>query len=433
MCAPVTFARAVQVPQPKTCLTITMFDLDKWQEIFHTIGKNKLRTFLTGFSVAWGIFILVILLGTGQGLQNGVDFMFRDDAVNSIWISPGQTSIPFEGTNPGRQIRLTDEDYAAITTEIEGVEHATARFYLEVEGLVSYGSESSNYDVRAVHPGHQYLENTNIIRGRYINVRDLQDFRKSVVIGNVVQQELFGSEEAIGKFIEVAGVPFRVVGVFEDEGGEGEMRQVYLPITTAQRVFGGGNRIHRIMFTVGDASQGEAAAMAAQATEILSSRHTFSPEDPRALYVRNNIENYQRISGVIDGIRIFIWVIGIMTIVAGVVGVSNIMLIVVKERTKEIGIRKAIGASPASIVGLVLLEAVFITAVAGYMGLVLGVGVLELADQYLPESEYMQNPEVNLTVAISATLLLVVAGTVAGVFPAIRAASIKPIVALRDE
>ncbi len=409
-----------------------MFNLDHWQEILDTLRKNKLRTVLTGFSVAWGIFMLIILLGSGTGLENGVAYQFRDDAINSLWIRSGQTSVPHQGHRPGRRVQFTNQDYDQIATAVSGVEHATSRFYIR-NPVVTYGQESDSFDVRAVHPGHLYVENTIMTEGRFINDLDVAEYRKTAVIGELVKQGLFKDEPALGKLIQVNGVAFKVVGVFKDAGGQGEMENIYLPISTAQRTYGGANRVAQLMVTTGEADLAQSQAISETIRLQLASRHHFSPEDPRAVFVYNNLESFQRFAGLIGGIRIFVWVIGIGTILAGVVGVSNIMMIAVKERTKEIGIRKALGATPRSIVGLVLHESVLITAVAGYIGLVAGVGLLELAADHMPHSEFFVNPSVDLPVAIYATLLLVAAGAVAGGFPARKAARIRPIEALRDE
>ena len=246
-------------------------------------------------------------------------------------------------------------------------------------------------------------------------------------------KDLFKGSDPIGKYVNIQGVPFKVVGTFEDEGGEGEERKVYIPVSTGQRVFNGRNRVHQIMFTTGDKTLKETELMAEEVNTLLAGRLNFDPEDERALHIRNNTESFQRISNLMAAIRYFIWAIGIMTIIAGIVGISNIMTIVVKERTKEIGIRKALGATPWSVVSLVLFESVLITSLFGYIGLVLGVGLLEGMAGLIPDNEMFLNPEVDLRVAVTATVLLVVAGTIAGFFPAQKAATIKPIEALREE
>ncbi len=410
-----------------------MLDLDTWQEIFETIRKNKLRTFLTGFSVCWGIFMLIVLLGSGQGLANGIEYQFRDDAINSIWIFSGQTSVPHKGLAPGRQIQFENADHDELSTRIDGVEHSTSRFYIPGAVSVRRGKEFGDFDVRCVHPGHRWVENTIVTQGRYLNDLDLGEYRKTAVIGERVRRALFGTEPAIGGQIEINGIAFKVVGVFTDEGGESEQEKIYLPITTAQRAFGGRNDVAQIMLTSGEADLEKTQAMAAEVKRRLARRHRFSEDDSRAVFVRNITESFQRFLQLMTGIRAFIWVIGIGTILAGVVGVSNIMMIAVRERTKEIGVRKAFGATPASIVGMILQESLFITAVAGYIGLVLGVFTLEFVGSKITGGEFFRSPEVDLRIAIWATLVLVAAGTLAGLVPARRAASIRPIEALRDE
>jgi putative ABC transport system permease protein len=410
-----------------------VFDLDKWQEIFATIRQNKLRTFLTGFSVAWGIFMLVVLLGSGTGLANGIEYQFRDDAVNSIWVRSGQTSIPYKGLQPGRRVRFTNEDHEEVKVEVEGVEHITSRFYPRGEFTLSYGKEHGSFDIRSVHPDHLYLENTIVTAGRFLNDLDLAEYRKVTAIGVRVKEALFGEEPALGKYLNINGIPFRVVGLFEDKGAEAEEERIYLPITTAQRVFNGANRVSMLMLTTGEATLEQSESMAEEIRGLLSQRHSFSPEDERAVFITNLNKIFQRFVNLMAGIRLFIWVIGIGTLLAGVVGVSNIMMIVVQERTQEIGVRKALGATPRSILGLILQESIFITAVAGYIGLVLAVALLELGSKYLPESEYFLNPNVDLGLALAAMGLLVISGTAAGAFPAWRAARVQPVEALKDE
>ena len=410
-----------------------MFDLDKWQEIFITIRKNPLRTFLTSFSVGWGILMLVALLGLGQGLENGIHDQFSGDAINSIWIYNGTTSLPHEGMQPGRDICMTTEDYAAIQRQVPQGEAMTARFYIPGTVQVTYQNELTQYRVRCVHPGHQQVENTEIVSGRYLNQRDLDEHRKVALVGKRMIRELFDGRDPIGEEIQVNGIVFHVVGVYTEES-EREEDNLYLPITTAMRAFGGNRQLSQVMFTVGDASLAESERMAAEVKHLLARIHHFDPKDPRAVYVRNNLAKFQQFQSVMTGIRIFVWFIASGTILAGIIGVSNIMVIVVKERTKEIGIRKALGAPPASIVGLIMQESIFITTVAGYIGLLLGIALLNALDDTLTNAvEIFAHPEINLPVALSAMIILVIAGSLAGLVPALRAARIRPIVALREE
>lgn len=407
--------------------------LDRWQEIYDVLRKNKLRTSLTALSVAWGIFMLVILLGAGRGLENSVVHDFKDDAVNSIWLWAGETSIPYKGHAVGRDIRFDNHDYELLRT-VGGVDKVTGRFYLPGRAaVVTYGDKHTSYEVRAVHPDHRYLENTTMTAGRFINQLDLDGRRKVCVIGTAVIDFLFEGEPPIGKAIEINGLIFKVVGTFNDDGGDDENRKIYLPITTAQIAFSGHDRINRLMFTVGNADVPTSQAIAAVVTERIAGNHDFSPDDDKAIRVRNNVENYQRVTQIFAMISAFIWIIGAGTVVAGIVGVSNIMMISVKERTREIGLRKAIGATPWSIIGTILREAVVLTSVAGYMGMVAGIGFLELVSRAMGDNDYLRDPQVDLTVVLTAMGLLVFFGALAGFFPARRAAKVNPIVALRDE
>jgi len=408
--------------------------LDRFYELYSTLRTAKLRTAVTALSVAWGIFMLVILLGAGAGIQNGAEHEFRDDATNSLWVFRGTTSMPFDGHKPGRRVRLTDEDYDAIPRNVDGVERISGRFYLDGQFTVSYGAAVSSFEVRACHPDHQFIENTIITGGRFINELDVKQRRKVVVIGPVAVERLFHGKDPIGEWINVKGTMYRVVGVFVDEGAEEEASKLYIPITTAQMAYGGASQIHQIMFTIGsDTGVEQSQAAVEQTKRLIARRHHFSPKDKRAIRVRNTLEDFQRVVLLFERIRVFIWIVGIGTIIAGIVGVSNIMLISVRERTKEIGIRKALGAAPWTIVSQILFEALIVTGISGYAGLVAGLGLLELARAKLPPSDYFRDPQVNLGVVGGALLLLVFSGLLAGYFPARLAARVSPVVALRAE
>lgn len=409
-----------------------MFDLDKWQEIFATIRKNKLRTFLTGFSVAWGIFMLIILLGSGNGLQNGVEYQFKADATNTLWLHPGSTTLAFQGMKPGRRINFTNEDYAYVKDHIPGIEEISARYYIWDNRIISYKKQFGSFDLICVHPDMQVIEKITIDQGRMLNQVDLQKRRKVAIIGVPVKDALFkDGENPLGKYIRVNRVPFQVVGVFTDRSDR-DQKRLYLPISTAQMIFNGGNRIQNLTITTNlSASESETLEKTLRAS--LAKRHRFSTEDTGALYISNTLKEFKQFQNMFMGIKLFVGVIGIFTIIAGVVGVSNIMIIVVNERTKEIGIRKAIGATPWSIIFLVIFESVIITSFAGYIGLVSGIGLLELINKFMPASEFFRNPEVDFTIAVLATLILVFAGMMAGLFPAIKAARIRPVIALHDE
>jgi putative ABC transport system permease protein len=412
-----------------------MFEIDKWQEIFNTIQKNKLRTFLTGFSVAWGIFMLIILLGSGKGLENGVREQFKGGATNGVWISSGITSMKFKGLKTGREIDLTNEDYSYLKTTLKGPDRMSARLFLG-NCLTSYKNEYGTFFVSPCHPDYGIIKEVEILQGRFLNNIDISEFRKVAVIGEKVKSDLFkGSDTvALGKYIAIQGVLFKIVGIFRDfSRNDDEQKRIYLPISTAQRIYEGDNIINQISFTTGNALPDEADAMVKNTRTILAKRHVFSYDDERAINIWNKSEEVRKFNALFAGIRLFIWIIGIGTIIAGVVGVSNIMMIVVKERTKEIGIRKALGATPFSIISLIMQESIMITGFAGYIGLVLGVGLLELISKNLPQTEFFKNPEADFGLAVGATVLLVVAGAVAGFVPAMKAAKVKPVEALRDE
>jgi putative ABC transport system permease protein len=345
----------------------------------------------------------------------------------------GQTTKAYKGTNAGRRIQFTNRDYTRTKTLDKHIDHITGRFYVGSK-LISYNNQYGSYDIRAVHPDHKYLENTIITQGRFLNRLDLEHFGKVIVIGDIVRKDLFkNGENPLGKYVEVGSIPFKIIGVFEDKGGNSEMRKVYIPVSTAQRVFNGADHLNQVMFTVGDASLDQTKAIETKLRNEFAAIHHFDPSDQRAIRINNDLDNYQKVMNLFMGIRIFIWIIGIGTIIAGIVGVSNIMMIVVKERTKEVGIRKALGATPGSIVGLILLESVIITSMAGYIGLMAGVGLLELVSKFMPPSDFFRNPQANISIAVMAMALLVIAGAIAGFIPARKAASIKPIEALRDE
>ncbi|GGE02763.1 ABC transporter permease [Psychroflexus salis] len=413
-----------------------MFSLERWQEIFETISKNKLRTFLTGVSVASGIFILIILLGVSEGMQNGIEKQFQNDASNIINIYPGTTTLEYKGLNPGRRIQFTNEDYELALSGKEKVEYKSADYQIWSR-LISYKKEFGSYRIQGVMPDFQYLENASIIEGRYINETDLNQLEKHIVIGNRVKKDLFKDESSLGKYVSLGGLNFKVVGVYTDPGGDREEARVYIPITTAQVVFGAGNNIRSMGFTLPkidnyDEALAESNQFTAEIERQLKAKLLVNPLDTSGIYISNNIENTKEIYLLISSMKLFFWFVGIATLLAGIIGVSNIMLIIVKERTKEIGIRKALGAKPMSIVGMVLHESIFVTAFSGIMGLIFALGLLEFFGPMI-ELDFLVNPSVNFNIALSTVIILIVAGAIAGFFPAWRGAKIKPIDALRDE
>jgi len=414
-----------------------MFDLERWEEIFETIRKNKLRTFLTGLSVASGIFILVILLGIGEGMKNGISREFQQDASNLIFVWTNITTKEYKGLNPGRRIEMKQQDYLTTVAKNKDKLEYNSSIYRIWNGIVNYKKESGSYRVEGVYPDYQFLENSSLSAGRFINKTDDDNFEKVAVIGQKVKNDLFKNIDAVGSYVDISGIKFKVVGVFTDPAGEREESRVYLPMSSAQKVFNAQNRVSNLAFSLKPAENFEqAVAESTQFSEelkdFLKEQHTVAPDDDRAIQVNNTLENAKRFYTLMDMIKYFFWGVGICTIIAGVVGVSNIMLIIVKERTKEIGIRKALGAEPLSIIGMILHESIFVTAIAGFFGLIFSLALLEFVGPMI-ETQYIYNPTVNFQVAITTVFILIIAGALAGFFPAWRAARIKPIVALRDE
>ncbi|MFH4964600.1 ABC transporter permease [Gaetbulibacter sp. M235] len=414
-----------------------MFDIERWQEIFETLRKNKLRTFLTGLSVASGIFILVILLGFSKGIENGVTSQFQRDATNLITVWTGNTTKGYKGLNPGRYIQLKNEDYNTVSRKYDDYIDYKSSLYSIWGGTISYKNETGNYQIRGVTPDHQFIENADIGSGRFINQSDYDEYKKVAVIGNKLKKDLFKDEDPIDKNISIYGMNFKVIGVFYDPGGEREESQAYIPVSTAQKVFNAGDNIRNMLFTIKMADNFEEAVelsknISQNIEADLKQMHTVAPDDTSAVRVFNTLEEAKKIYSLIGTIQAVFWFVGIGTIIAGIVGVGNIMLIIVKERTKEIGIRKALGALPMSIVGMILQEAVFVTMFAGLFGLIFGLGLLEIIGPQI-QSDFIKYPQVNFNIALTTVFLLVLAGALAGFFPAYRAAKIKPIIALRDE
>ncbi len=442
--------------------------LDRWREILQVLGRRKLRTALTALAVAWGIFMLVVLLAAGQALSNGAESQFARDAMNSVFLSGGRTSEPHRGQPKGRRVELDNGDFDLLRAVVPIVEHASSRYVPGGSLVVSRGSRHGSFPVRAVHAAHEAIEQSEIVRGRNLNPIDVAEGRKVAAIGRKVQEALFApGEDPVGALVRIAPNPvtasatataaataaggarggaaattpppaplggnYVVVGVFEEANDEREQQIIYIPISTGQLAFTANRQINELVFTVGDASVEATAAAVADLRHALAGRHEFSPTDRRALRIANNREMQEKFQGLFRGIRLFIWAIGLGTILAGVVGVSNIMLISVKERTRELGVRKAIGATPSSVVTMILQEAMAITLVSGYLGLVAAVGVVELVDRYAPKADLFSRPEVDLGVGVAATVVLMLAGMVAGLFPALRAARIHPIEALRAD
>jgi putative ABC transport system permease protein len=411
-----------------------MFSIDFLQEILHTIKTNKLRTCLTGFSVAWGIFILIILLGAGDGLQNGVKSQFSRGAVNSMWISPFYTSLPYNGLPEGRLIVFHNDDYEALK-KFKEIEAITGRYDGETwedKSVMQYKGNYGVFELCSCHPDQAIADQINMFQGRFINQIDIDQFRKTAAITDVVKDALFKNEDPLGKYFTVRGVPFEVVGVFRD-ASEQNSRRIYMPITTRQRVFNGGDRIKLFGVTLIDMNVGQIENFITRIREYFAKKYNFDPKDMRAVIINDVFKQYKQFMNLFSTIRIVVWIVGIMTIIAGIMGVSNIMVIAVKERTHEIGIRKALGATPGSIVSQIISEAVLITGVAGFLGMSIGVFLLDSVAKNIPAFDYFKNPGVDVRIMLSAVAVIVVSGVLAGLAPALHASRIRPIVALRDE
>ena len=409
-----------------------MFNRDRWTEIFETIGKNKLRTLLSGFTVSLGIFIFIILFGLGNGLKNTFQEFFLDDASNAIFLYPGKTSKPYKGFKANRRIEFRNDDLRDIKENFSFyLEHLTPR--ITRNALTRYKNQSNNYSTRAVAPGHQFVEKTILMKGRYINQSDISRKTKVAVIGRMVAKDLFKSEEAIGKYINLGSSAFKVVGIFQDEGGDNEERNIYIPFTTRQLIEKSNDKVDQIILTYRK-ELGYLGAMGLEngLKKYFKEKKSVSPEDPNGFYIRNIADDLRETQQFAVVLQLIVSFVGLGTLIAGIIGISNIMVFVVKERTKELGIRKALGATPNSVIKMVLQESIFITIISGYLGLIFGVLVLENIGVKL-DKYFIKNPFIEISTALMATVVLIIFGAIAGYIPAKRASSIKPIIALRDE
>ncbi len=418
-----------------------IFDLDNWQEIGAAMRKNKLRTALTAFGVFWGIFMLVIMLGSGTGLRNGVLQEFSGTATNSFFMWTQQTSKPYKGLQPNRFYNFTIEDAEALKQNISELKIVAPMNQLggyQNANNVIRGLKTAAFNVYGVHPEVVHIQQFNLTAGRFINKLDMNDRRKIAVVGEKVVEKLFApGENPLGGYIKVNGVNFMVTGTLKGAGQGNDAREqaesIYVPFTAFAQAFNTGNRVG--WFSAMSADNVPAELAETKALALLKERHTIAPNDNRAIGHWNMEKEFKKLSGLFMGIELLVWFVGIGTLMAGIIGVSNIMLIVVKERTREIGVRRAIGATPAAIVSQLIMESVTLTAAAGYIGLVLGIGLLHLIDIYVPATKgsMFLHPGVDLSVALKALAVLIFSGLLAGLIPAQRALEISPVEALRAE
>jgi putative ABC transport system permease protein len=399
-----------------------------------------MRTFLTGFAVAWGIFMLIVLLGSGNGLKNGFSANWGDRMVNVVQIWGGRTNIPYAGFQSGRRIDLDDKDMQLTSTEFPKDVNFTVGFVRIGNKNISNGAEYVASSTTGVSSNALTIDGLKIAQGdgRFINDLDIREKRKVIVISKRAKEILFKNETAVGKNVNVAGIMYTVVGVYYNEDRE-DATSSYIPLSTAQIIYNRGISISNLAFTLSESINSEETSkeFMDKYKKRLARQHQISPDDD-AIWYWNRFDNYLEMANVSNFINIAVWIIGIFTLFSGIVGVSNIMLITVRERTREFGIRKSMGASPLSILKLVVTESIIITTIFGYIGLICGVGITEFASQFFERSagrdsfNAFLNPTVDINVAIQATLLLIVAGTLAGFFPALKAVRIKTIEALNN-
>lgn len=418
---------------------------DQFQEIFSTLKQNKLRTTLTGLSVSWGIFILIVLLGAGNGLRNGVMENFQERAVNRVVLRTGTTAMPFRGLKSGRNLQFADKELDVIKNDVSESRLITPQS--NNNQTISKGQEFGSYQVRGVMPDYLGIEKLEIRaeNGRFVNNLDIKNNNKVIVIDKKIEETLFKGKPALGEYVKVEQLMFKVVGVNTKKQGWGNPI-AYIPFSTYQMIYNPSKKFGRITFTVeGLNTKAENETFNEELRKDIARSLNFNSDDTQALNLYNSQEDYIETQKIFSGITLFVSIIGIFTLIAGIVGVSNIMLVSVKERTREIGIRKAIGASPMSILKTIVLESIIITAIFGYIGMIAGIGLTELINFLMeqsaatqvasegPQMSIFKDPTVNLGYVLIATAILIVAGVVAGYLPAYKAVKVKPIEAMRKE
>ena len=410
-----------------------MFNLERWKEIFQSIKKNKLRTALSGMTVSLGILIFIILFGLGEGLKNSYSDLFLNEANNVIFIYPGKTTKPYGGFKTNRIIELKNNDVIAVANEFsDRIEYVNPKLF--VSEPIKYKLDSYQFEINAVAPSNQFIEKHVLMQGRYINEKDVDEKNKVTTIGRLVARDIFKDENPIGKFINIGSRAFKVVGVFQDISGDTEENKLIIPYSTRQQILKGTDIIGNLAITFDQNIDGSGAVkLSNDIKSLLKKRKSIDPSDPSGIRVRNVADEIDRSLQFANALQIIITFVGIGTLVAGIIGISNIMVFIVKERTKELGIRKALGAQPNEIIKMILSESIFITTLSGFFGMILGIIILNSLDSGALQDYFITRAGVDFGIAFFATVILIVFGVIAGYIPAKRAASIKPIVALRDE
>lgn len=421
-----------------------MFDLDNWNEIWATITRNKLRSVLTGFGVFWGLFMLVILIGMGNAFQGGLSKNFDGFATNSCFFHTGQTSESYKGYRKGRWWNITNRDVELIRQRANTVDLISPMLFGGGgDKNVLRGRKSGSYGYRGVYADHFRVEQMHLLKGRVINELDNQEARKVCVIGKTVYETLFDiDEDPVGQFIRLNGIYFQVIGVISPKsnasiGGRPE-ENVFIPFRTMQLAFNQGETVHFLACT---AKAGIAvSAVEDQVSSIIKTANSISPTDTRALRTFNIEKQFMLFHNLFLGVDFLIWIVGIGALMSGVIGISNIMMVTVRERTREIGVRRAIGAKPRSIVLQIVSESFVLTAISGVLGFIFGVLILEgisSAMSITPSSgqdgSFFVEPFISFKVATISIVILIVAGIASGMMPAYRALKIKAIDAIRDE
>lgn len=420
---------------------IPFLDIDQMQEIIHTLSRNKLRSFLTMFGVAWGIFMLVVMIGSGKGLENGITAGIQGIPTNSCFLFTNRTTMPYKGFQQGRYWELKQGDLNIITQNIPEVELAVPTLFGGggTDNTV-YKEKTGTFTTKGINSDFFRIEPLKILDGRLINRIDVEEGRKVCVIGEKIFNDLFSnSPRVIGEYIRVDGIYFQVIGVVKattqiNMNGSSD-EAVFIPITTMQRAYGKGDEVHLIAVTA--KPDKSISDVEDKIGRLVRETHSVHPDDKSALWIMNIEKEFKKISMLFMGISTLIWIVGLGSLAAGVIGVSNIMVVTVQERTKEIGIRRALGAKPYEIIMQIVQETVILTVFAGLMGLTAGVGVLALVGKILSASQsdsvFFKDPQITFGIAISATIILIACGILAGLVPANRALKIKAIDAIREE